>query len=366
MTPRVLVANLDVESAHARRSARMRQDAGAATLSPKDPRFALPDAVMLRLAALGTLLRCAADDGDRLWTVRTVDPARMADAPGLARPELFSGPRPMRGDVVWGEDGDAAAAANDRAFGIAVARSHAVEDLRAEMVESIEEIDALRPGTPWVLKAQHSAAGRDQVRFEVPLDGPSRRRVEKILLVHGGALVEPWLDLAWEAGALGTVTPPRLRGRDARVTFEGVHAFGVDAGRSLAWVAFPATAPDAEDCARIERATRFAGASIGSLGYAGPFGVDVRKSVEGVLFPLAEINARWTFGRVAREIARRVLPHATAWRFAVGSAPPAGAVPLLHAAPPDGVGAWIMDESEGARAPHARAAPRRAPRGGPR
>lgn len=302
-------------------------------MSPKDPRFALPEDVLLRCAALGTLLRCAADDGDRLWTVREVDPARVPEVEGLPQPALVSGTRPARPDLAWGEDSDVAAAANGRAFGIAVARELGVGPPGATMVASLAEIDALPPLPAWVLKAQHSAAGRGQFRFAPPLAGDLRRRAERLLDLHGALLAEPLRDLEREFGTVATV-------EGGRVGDVEVHEFGVDAGRSLAWIRAPA-ALDPRDRGRIADVARKVGERLGSLGYAGPFGTDARRTREGDFLALGEINARWTFGRVARETARRVLPGAAAWRFDVGTEAPPGAVRLLLPAPPDGVGAWI-------------------------
>jgi hypothetical protein len=119
------------------------------------------------------------------------------------------------------------------------------------------------------------------------------------------------------------------------------------------------------EAALLERAVDLAADRLVTRGYRGPFGIDCWRwrDREGLLrfHPLGEINARLTFGIVARALVDRVLPgggegsRLDSIRLALGSglelrareSAGAAVVPLLLPGPEDDRAAWL--ELEGAR-----------------
>ena len=101
MTERLIVGNLDCETAFAAQSSGGRQPA------------ALPRPVLENISAAATLLRVFCREGDRLWTPVGVDADRLSGPPELARPALIDGPLPTAentGEVLaWGETGSVTA-----------------------------------------------------------------------------------------------------------------------------------------------------------------------------------------------------------------------------------------------------------------
>jgi hypothetical protein len=127
-------------------------------------------------------------------------------------------------------------------------------------------------------------------------------------------------------GAVVQHAPHRIR-CDARGGFIGIE------------LAEPALAPADRD--QLAAAVVAAGRAIAAVGYAGPFGVDAfvyreRGGTVTRLHPLCEINARHTFGWVARGLHRRC--GATALGF--GDPPAAGHVVIAPTAD-DPVCAWL-------------------------
>ena len=82
----LILANLDVE-----------QDLAASLPREQRPRggpATLPRRVLEAVAAFGTLMRAVARPGDRLWLPTSVAPQRLAEVPGLPKPELVDAPWP--------------------------------------------------------------------------------------------------------------------------------------------------------------------------------------------------------------------------------------------------------------------------------
>ena len=358
----------------------------------------LPLSLRQRLSAAGTLMRVFAEQGDTLWTEERVDPGCLAEVPGLPRPTLVTGPGgagaearslpwmsapPLAGRSPGSGDAASTAAspsarpewaggllrwpvvAEDvvrrvahRAFGHALARRLGVGLSDASAVTDLagfERAVARVPG-PWVLKPAWSAAGRGHLFGQgVPGPGdPLRARVGRLLQGQAWGLVEPWLPRALDAGWCGLLAGGRLRAFgshrlliDERGRFRGVQLVKGDP-----------RAPgltDAEHEALVAAAGRAASA-LALAGYDGPFGIDAMRTVDGRFVPLVELNARATFGLVARVLVERlslVEPGATATlRFGAGAVPLGTAddpdlrvrVPLLH---PDathrdgGTSAWL-------------------------
>lgn len=363
-------------------------------------------------SALATLLRVfASGDQDRLWIPEPVDPERVPELPGLPRPELISGDwdhlEPCAQVLAWAEVPGVAALRSTplgpaetvpsplgdqplhellwripppdpqvvkrvmhRGFHLRVARELGVALPGARVIRSIEELErhlaqggaAPSPSGGWVGKAPWSAAGRSRViepsaagetssLLEAVLSGSARRRAEKLLARHGELLFEPWMDRLADFGCTGVVTGEGA-GMDAASVrchrlevdpegrFQGIELDPTDAGRPGGRLL-------------QETALQVAGA-LRDAGYRGPFGIDayLHRDREGreELHPLSEINARLTFGHVARALAERLAPGRRV-RLTVARQPPEEgeeeSMALLR--PGDGsLGAWVTVRSSGA------------------
>lgn len=364
---RTIVGVLFAEPLWARMSAAARRERGEIAPPPLDPRYMPGDDVVDRLAALATLLRALADEGDLLWTPRAFDPVRMPDVPGVARPLLLTGARPTPGpgDLTWADLTPAAAAANDRRVAAEVQRALGCALPGTSVVTSEEAIEeavadaagATAAGT-WIAKAVHSSAGRGRVGGRgSPADARHRAGVENLLELHGAVIVEPWVPRLADFGATAAVTDesPTSGAKD----FD-VHTLENTVRGDFRGIAIPAAGLRDEERTALAVAARSAARALASRGYRGPFGIDAfrwRDRTGAERFqPICEINARCTFGRIARAFAARVAAAtgrdaAGPWRFRVGTAEEmeaaraaAGAAPfhpLLTPGPPDDIAAWI-------------------------
>lgn len=381
VTGRRIFANLDCEADFAVRHARSSR--GAAM-----PRRDLTRAAAEHAAALATLLRAFAGDGDRLWTPAPVADERLAGVPGLPRPVLESGPPAelpaAERLLAWGEtevvaalrsemdvldamdrqplsemmwrlppaDPAVAARVHHRGFALDVATrlgcalpGAALLTSAVELEEHLENADA----GAWVVKAPFSAAGRSRHVVHGEPTATDRSRIERLFAAHRKLLFEPWLDRTDDFGIAGAITADGVRpiafhrsftanrgvfvGADLRAAFAGIH--DLDAGERR----------------RLEEVFDSVARALAGAGYRGPFGIDCwryrQPSGEPAFHPLGEINARMTFGMVARALADRVCgplgidPEETVclrW----GNDAPADAVPLLHrGASPRSLAAWL-------------------------
>jgi hypothetical protein len=385
--PRLLLGNLDAEEDLARLA------------SPWDtpgqkPRRRQPfsAAALAQIAGAATLLRAFAREGDRLWTPVPVAANRLAPVPGLPIPVLEPGPlsrlapaakllawaetphvaakRLALGELVPGEaplhellwelrvsPPEVVARVHHRAFGLEVATRLGVSLSGARRISSTAELAAhLAAGagaTGWVVKAPLSAAGR--ARYVERTAGPAlsveaRVRVEKLLERHGPLLFEPWMERTADFGAAVLLLPsgPRLVGFhrllvDAVGRFRGIELRGEFAGIEL----------PPEERETMERTVSGTAEALLRAGYVGSFGIDAwryRRPDGSVAFhPLGEINARMTFGLVARALVDRVreplgIDPAARVRLIFGSEIPAeenAVVPLLLSRPEGKGAAWL-------------------------
>jgi hypothetical protein len=318
--PRTIVGNLDFEEDLARRAG-----ARPAPLSP---------AARATVSALATLLRAFAEEGDRIWTLVPVDPDRMAEVDGLPRPALVAGPLPADDAAVyWGRPSRTAARVCHRGFALGISRDLGADLPGASLVADVDDLERRATGVDrWVLKAPLCAAGRSRLRSE----GWSRRRAERFLAMHGPSLFEPWMERLEDFGCAGTVDDEvRLleahrQALTPRGRFRGIELCEV---------------PEPER-SRIGAAALEAGRRLREAGYRGPFGTDAwsYRDCAGrpALNPLGELNARTTFGHVARQLAERVAPGAGRASLRIGRGdPPPGGLPLLLPGEPDGTSAWL-------------------------
>jgi hypothetical protein len=307
MTAFVVHANLDCEAAWA----------GAP----------LPPAVARRISHYAALLAALAPEGRdvEVWAPAAVDPARLLSPPPWRAPAMRVG-APPRADARWADPG--ARAANDRRLALAVAASRGAALPGQRTIASADEIDL--PG-PWVCKAPWTAAGRDRCRGAGPPTAEQRARIARLLARGDGLVLEPWCERIVDAGVcarvgadgLAVAHPPHTLIADARGGFLGID------------LAPPALEPAERD--RLSELVAAAGAALAELGYAGPFAVDAFAYRDGDrrrFRPLCEINARLSFGWIARALAERL----GARRLGFGPAP-AGALVLIAPAG-DGITAW--------------------------
>jgi hypothetical protein len=255
---------------------------------------------------------------------------------GRARSHGRSGGPPVRSDTgsaragegiagaLWTAPVPAAAAAarvNHRSFCLETAESLGLALPGARMVRSLEEIEAhLRsggavpaPGGGWVLKAPFSAAGRSRLRGSGPLlDGPARSRAARLLALHAELLLEPWMERLEDFGLSALLLEGECR-------ILGVHRLVLDGGgnlRGIDLLPFEEAPPAAGgnpllpgEEALFTATAREIGERLRRAGYRGPFGLDGWRYRAGDgtarFHPLGEINARLTFGLVARGLAER-------------------------------------------------------------
>ncbi len=395
LEPRLLLGNLDAEEDMARRA------------SPWDtpgqkPRRRQPfaAAALAQIAGAATLLRAFARESDRLWTPVPVAADRLAPVPGLPIPVLASGPlsrlAPAAKLLAWAEtpqvaakrlapsedrlaSGEAApgeaplherlwellvsspevvARLHHRAFGLEVAETLGVSLPGARRISSTAALSAhLAAGAGragWVVKAPLAAAGRSRYierTAGLSLSAEARVRVEKLLERHGPLLFEPWMERTADFGVAVLLLPsgPRLAGFhrllvDAVGRFRGIELRGEFTGIDL----------PPEEQETMERTVSGTAAALLQAGYVGPFGIDAwrHRLPDGnlVFHPLGEINARMTFGLVARALVDRVRGplgiDPAAWvRLGFGREIPAAAsetvVPLLLPGMAVGGAAWL-------------------------
>ncbi|HEU4730751.1 MAG TPA: hypothetical protein VFT22_22805 [Kofleriaceae bacterium] len=303
---------------------------------------ALPGAVLTRISLYATLFSaCAPADepGERhaIWLPAPIDPARLIAHPGWQPPAvqaLGGGPRPAI-DLAWADP--AASAANDRSRTLAIADAIGVALPGACVVASLAELEdqvGRLAGRPWICKARWTAAGRDRARGVGPtIAGELRVRIARMFERFGPLVFEPWLDRTADFGICGEITaggPVRVREphrliSDARGGFLGIELASPDSvDRGIA----------AELCSVAEAAARLVAERTG---YRGPFAIDAfayRAGSAHRLHPLCELNARFSFGWIARALARQLGTRRLGF-----DAPPSGATVLIAPAA-DRVTAW--------------------------
>lgn len=265
-----------------------------------------------RVAGLAEQLRVFANDGDRLWVPgnERAEPAgevlawcETPEAVALRRrPRRVSGADGPLHEILWhlpAAPPEIVAAVNHRAFHLRVARELGCALPGARMVEGLADLEV--PG-PWVVKAPYSASGRSRYihREEAVLADPkARRTVERLFELHGPLLFEPWMERTADFGACALLTPGGFR-------VLGFHRQTVDIKGQFAGIELIEEAPPG-----MMDALEAAGRALQRAGYVGPFGIDAWEyrlpgTPDGLAFnPLGEINARMTFGLVARARAER-------------------------------------------------------------
>ncbi len=166
------------------------------------------------------------------------------------------------------------------------------------------------------------------------LAGEPRAQVVALLAKFRALVFEPWLSRVVDVAACAhvdatgrvAIQPPHQLLTTDRGTFRGIDL----AARVL----------EGAEHDILVMTVDTVGVALHQAGYVGPFGVDAFVHDDGAgrrLHPLCEINARYTFGHVARALAKRLGIRA----LAMGSNPPAGAIVLVAPWRDERSAAWV-------------------------
>ena len=264
------------------------------------PRRALPGRVRERISALGTLLRIFAEEGDHLLTPAAVPPLCVRPVAGVVEPALEVERDRPNGDAIrlaWCHVNASSAECNGRAFAFALADQLGQLLPGSQILRSLEGAREARfPEAPWVFKAALSVAGRDRVRGSGGQPSVDQaRRIGRLIEEQGAGVLEPWVDRVADFG-YGSQ--------------EGLHAIEGTIGGTFQGVRWPAPRMDSSERRAIEVAREAVASALQTRHHRGPWGVDAwryrRQDGSLALWPLGEINARMTFGHVARAWFERV------------------------------------------------------------
>jgi hypothetical protein len=282
----------------------------------------LPAHVLAKIGALASLTAALVEGDADVWAPAAVDPARLV---GPLRPRMHVG-APPRADLAWADP--AAKAANDRRLALAVAEGAGATLPGSCVVGSLADLDAAAAkAARWVCKAPWTTAGRDRCHGTGEATGETRAHVTRLLSRFGALVFEPWLDRVLDFGVCATV-------RDGIVTSQAPHGLLVDARGGFIGIDLAPPELTSTERDRVGELVLAAGDALAGVGYAGPFAIDGFVYWDGArrLRPLVEINARHTFGHVARALGGRRLGF---------TPPPTGATILVAPADRDPTTAWI-------------------------
>jgi len=294
--------------------------------------IALPEAVRRRISLYASLFAACAPEGVHdLWVPAPVDAARLLAAPGWTPPRVrVSGAQPSI-DLAWADP--AAKDANDRSRTLAIGQAIGVALPGACVVDSLPALDAQLAGLgdrAWVVKARWTAAGRDRARGTGALGaGELRTRIGRLLERLGPLVLEPWLDRAADFGVCGEITA-------AGVTVAEPHHLRCDPRGGFLGIELGVR--DRAIAEALQATARAAATRLADAGYRGPFATDafVYRDPTGRthLHPLCELNARFTFGWIARALGDRLGVRR------LGFDPPPHGATVLIAPGDDRVTAW--------------------------
>lgn len=262
----------------------------------------LPQHVARRVSAAASLLAAFAAEGEsvEIYAPAPVDPDRIK----LPNVTMRVG-EPAHYDLAWANP--AAKGANDRRVALALNDQLDTSLRGARTIGSLDELDAhlatLAP-TRWVCKAPWTAAGRDRAHGEgATLSGELRVYVGRLLDRFGAVLFEPWLDRVLDVGVCADLHA------DGRVVAAAPHTLLSDSRGGFLGIDLTPPSVHPDDRLVLANAVEAAGSALHCLGYAGPYTVDAfiyRDGDAQILHPVCEINARYTFGHVARALGARL------------------------------------------------------------
>jgi hypothetical protein len=192
---------------------------------------------------------------------------------------------------------------NDKRFSHALEVEFGCSLAFARVVKSVAELDAAVESCPfdWVLKHPLGVGGRERVTGKGGRGYAEARRWAESRFMEGWSLVfEPWAYERQEFSFHYLVEP------DGKVEFLGQCGLVSDeSGAFRGNRVSPGQIPEKSFLSITERAVD----RLAQLGYWGPVSIDSFKGKLGdspVERPLMEINARYSFGRLALELARGI------------------------------------------------------------
>lgn len=294
------------------------------------------------MSAYASLLAALAPSDDvTVWAPALVDAERLPRYDRWQPPTMRIG-TPALVDLAWADR--AAKAVNDRRFALQLVQALGHGLPGALAIHSIAELEthlasggaAASPNGAWVCKALWSSAGRERVYGTGPIvPPPLRGQLQRLLHYSDGAVVfEPWVARVCDVGLCGNIADV--------VTLNAPHGLLSSPRGGFAGIDLVTTQLEpCESDAFVALGNRIAGA-LAHAGYRGPFGIDAFVYLDGNsrrLHPLCEINARYSFGHVARALADR-LGIATL-HFANAAAP--GARVLVAPSRGDAASVWATD-----------------------
>lgn len=299
---------------------------------------ALPEAVRRRISLYATLFAACAPDDDvphELWAPAPIDAARLITHPRWTPPIVrVAAPNaaPPAYDLAWADP--AARNANDRSRTLAIAEALGVALPGACVVASLAALDAQLAGfadRAWVCKARWTAAGRDRARGTgATLAGELRTRIGRMLERLGPLVFEPWLDRTADFGVCGEITA-------AGVTVAEPHHLRCDPRGGFLGIELGFADRSTTDY--LQGAAHAAATRLAQTGYRGPFATDAfmyrdPRTGRTHLHPVCELNARFTFGWIARALGARLGIRR------LGFDPPPHGATVLIAPGDDRVTAW--------------------------
>jgi hypothetical protein len=278
--------------------------------------------VLHRISLYGALLAMLAPHGEpvEVWTPVAFDRKRWRGGGVIT----FRVGTPVDAHLRWAHPDSKAA--NDRRLARTLAAlpgSFVVERDRAS--------EDPWPTGSWVAKAVWSAAGRDRCRGDGAANQEQQTRMSRLLAACGALVVEPWCDRILDVGVCALV--------DAKgsVTAEAPHGIIVDTRGGFLGIDLAAPKLEPAELAQLASSVERAGALLSDAGYTGPFAIDafVHRVGGARALHVCEINARYTFGWIARAYARRT------GCTRLGFGPPQGNATTLIENRDDNIVAWV-------------------------
>jgi hypothetical protein len=272
-------------------------------------RVSLPHAVLRRISAAALLLTTFAPEGETavLYTPFAVDPGRLQL---MANPVQINVGVPPRWDVAWADP--RAEAANDRRAALRLAQELGIGLAGARVIASLAELDEhLASGGAeagferrWVCKAPWTAAGRDRAHGRGDaVEGELRVHLGRLIERFGAVTFEPWMDRQLDLGVCVQLY------EDGRVHVDKPHTLLSDGRGGFLGIDLVEPALTEEEHRQLADTVAAAGRMLQGLGYVGAFTVDgfvYRDHGTRKLHALCELNARHTFGHVARAVSGKL------------------------------------------------------------
>lgn len=173
----------------------------------------------------------------------------------------------------------------------------------SSLAELPEALSSYSPSQGWVAKRAWSVAGRGALRKRGPTLTESDRGWFRRALQHGPVILQQWLDRSLDFSAvceLSRAGETHVHGLTSMITTGTTYVATVleDPPQKR-----PRSSPDWRSA--MNSTAHSVGAALHEIGYFGPFGVDGLATNDGRVYPLIEINARLTMGRVALELAKK-------------------------------------------------------------